>query len=514
MSAIAPGAFLKSLFRGGPRSWPDWVAAVDLGSNSFHMLVAQVKDGHLNIADKVSEMVRLGGGIQKDGTLAPEVEERALACLERFSQRLSDLPPEAVRVVGTNTIRQLGERSPFVARAEAVLGWPIQVISGIEEARLIYSGVAADLEVTDGHRLVMDIGGGSTELIVGEGLTPLYLESLPMGCVALTTRHFADGKLDLARLEGARLDARRILRPAVGLLKGVGWQQAIGASGTFKALERIVLCNGWAEAGITVEAMEKVAERLVAAGRIDAIEIDGLSAQRTPVIAGGWAVAKALMDGLGLERISGAQGAMREGVLYDLLGRVSHDNIRARTVDALCSRYHVDDTQGAAVADTALTLLAEVAKPWKVTGDDPARFLKWAARLHEIGRDVAQSGYHKHGAYVLANADLPGFSRQDQEILSALVRTHRRKFRAAQMRNDLPDKWGETAVRLAVLLRLAVILHRGRTMAHAPSMALTPSKNGLTLQFAEGWLNDHPLTRDDLAAEAELLAPDFTLTVR
>ncbi len=490
------------------------MAAVDLGSNSFHLVVAQVANGHLKIADRVSEMVRLGAGITPNGEISPEVEQRALDCLKRFSERLASIPPEAVRVVGTNTLRQVDAGCGFLIRAEAVLGHPIQVISGIEEARLIYSGVAADLEVGDDRRLVMDIGGGSTELIVGEGQSPLFLESLAMGCVSMTRCHFADGVISAARLDAARLDARRLLRPVVGSFKGLGWEQAIGASGTFKALDRIVRANGWSNEGITPKSMEQMAARLTAAKMVTAIDLPGLSPDRAPVIVGGWAVAKALMDGLGIHTITTAQSAMREGVMYDLLGRVHHEDVRARSVAALAVRYHADAPHAEAVGRTALTLLDGVAVAWELTGDMPALFLSWAASLHEIGREIAHSGYHKHGAYILDNADLPGFTHQEQAVLAALVRGHRRKFRVTQMRAELPRRWIEPTLKLIVLLRLAIILHRGRTMAEAPKIDLTAAPNGLTVGFPKDWLQPHALTQGDLAAEAELLAPQFKLTIR
>jgi len=504
--------FLKGLLGGitGDNT-PDVVAAVDLGSNSFHLVVAQVTDGALKITDQISEMVRLGEGITAAGGISPVVQERALSCLSRFGERLANLPPQAVRVVGTNSLRQMGADCEFIRRAEAILGHPIEVISGIEEARLIYSGVAAGLEVDAGRRLVMDIGGGSTELIIGEGQSPLFLESLAMGCVSITRQHFADGHISAARLEAARLHARRRLRQVVGTFKGLGWKRAIGASGTFKALDKIVRANGWSSDGITPESIQKMAAYFASAENISAITLPGLSQDRVPVILGGWAVAKALMDGLGIELIIVSHSAMREGVMYDLLGRAQHSDIRARSVATLAARYHTDTAHAEMVTRTAMGLLAEVTKAWQLAGETPVQFLSWAATLHEIGRDIAHSGYHKHGAYVLANADLPGFSRQEQQVLSALVLGHRRKFRAAQILAELPQIWGQTTLRLMILLRLAVILHRGRTLESAPPVQLTVLDNGLSLRFPDDWLKNHALTLGDLEAEAAAQAPAFRL---
>jgi len=492
--------------------WPGTVAAVDLGSNSFHLVVAQVAEGRPRVVDRLSEMVRLAAGIDKRRRIAPEVQERALECLRRFGERLKGLPPQAVRAVGTNTLRAAGPHNDFLPKAEEALGHAIEVISGVEEARLIYAGVAHTLEVSEGRRLVMDIGGGSTEVIVGEHLEPLYMESLHVGCVSLSLTHFPGGQITAEGMKKAELAVRRELLPVAATCKNLGWREAIGASGTFRAIDRVVRMAGLGPEGITPKVLTELSAALVRAGHVDKIKLQGLTRERAPVFPGGVAVAKAALTALGIERVVITQGAMREGLIYDLIGRSGAQDMRARTVDAITARYHVDAPHADRVEATARDLWAQAADPWSLGDPEWERLLAWGARLHEIGRDIAHSQYHKHGAYVLANADLPGFSNQEQQRLAALVRAHRRKFPVAVIKEMGGNRKGPLR-HLAILLRLAVILNRARTAEPVPDVNLDPGKDALALTFPDDWLEAHPLTRGDLEAEAAYLEPaGFTLT--
>jgi exopolyphosphatase/guanosine-5'-triphosphate,3'-diphosphate pyrophosphatase len=476
--------------------------------------VARVEGGRPRVIDRLSEMVRLASGLDAARDIVPEVRERGLACLRRFGQRLNDLPPDAVRVVGTNTLRALNPRSDFLGEAETALGHGIEIISGVEEARLIYAGVAQSLEVSDARRLVMDIGGGSTEVIVGERLEPLFMESLYVGCVSVTRKHFPDGVITAEHMARAELAVRMELQPVEALCRNLGWEEAIGASGTFRTIDRVVRLAGWSREGITPQALDGLAAALVQAGHVDRIRLDGVSAERAVVLPGGVAITRAALASLGIQRVLIAQGAMREGVLYDLIGRSGAQDIRARSVAALAQRYHVDAEHADRVEGTARHLLDQVAGPWGLTDPEAETLLGWAARLHEAGRDIAHSQYHKHGAYILENADLPGFSRQEQQRLAALVRAHRRKFPVAAFK-EVPGRRKGPLRRLAMILRLAVILHRGRTPDAVPPVALEPGKSALAMAFPEGWLDAHPLTAGDLENEAAYLeAADFRLTFR
>lgn len=489
------------------------VAAVDLGSNSFHLLVARMGPGELKVVDRLKEMVRLAGGLRTDRTLAPATQERALACLERFGQRLRELPPDRVRAVGTNTLRSARDAGDFLTRAELALGHPIEVVSGMEEARLIYLGVAHSLAVApETRRLVMDIGGGSTELIAGTGHTPTRMESLYMGCVSLTRAHFPEGRLTAEAFRRAETAARQELEPHEQAFRAAGWDEAVGASGTIRAAAKVAAANGWGEGDLTAAALERMTAAMVDLGETDRLDgLKGLGADRAPVFPGGVAILRAAFEALGIERMQPAEGALREGLLHDLMGRLRHEDVRDPGVAALARRYHVDTEHAARVAETAAHALSQAAPGWALPPEWGEPYLRWAAQLHEIGLDIAHGGYHKHGAYVAGNADLLGFTRQEQDLLAALVRNHRRKLTTKAFAG-LPGRWQVPARRLAVLLRLAVVLHRNRSPEPLPELTLEAAGDRLRLAFPPGWLDDHPLTRADLEQEAGFLADaDFTL---
>ena len=494
------------------------VAALDLGSNSFHMVVARWAGGGLHVVDKLRERVALAAGLDAKRRLDAETQQRAIACLERFGQRLREMPGDSVRAVGTNTLRQLRDGSDFVERAARALGHEIEIISGKEEARLIYLGVAHDVAHDagshGGRRLVVDIGGGSTECIIGEDLEVLECDSLYMGCVSYSTRYFAEGRLSRRRMEKARLAARRELESIRRRYGAVGWDHAIGSSGTILAVERILVAEGWSERHITARALRKLRKRLQNGGRVGELSLAGLSEERRDVIAGGVAVLSGVFDSLGIEVMETSQHALREGLLYDLLGRIEHADLRDHTVRQLQLQYHVDREQAARVERAAISLLGEVAKGWGLEGATERKMLAWAARIHEAGLSIARSGYHRHGAYIVAHSDLPGFSREDQQTLAALVRGHRRRIRT-ELFEGLARPRRKTALRLAVLLRVARRLCRSRG-AHPPlPVEVTASGSTIALRFDDGWLDEHPLTGADLEEEAALLRDaGITLSVR
>lgn len=484
---------------------PEVVAAVDLGSNSFHMIVARIGNGHMQVTDRLKEMVRLGEGLGEDKRLDPQVAERALACLERFGQRLRGFPPGSVRAVGTNTLRQLAPDSDFLPRAEAALGHPIEVIAGREEARLIYLGVAHDLAAGTERRLVVDIGGGSTEIIIGLGFSPRLRESLYMGCVDMSRRHFADGRITARAMEKAELTGALEVRPVRELFRRTGWQTAVGSSGTIKSIAAVVAAEGWCEDGISATALLRLREVLVETGRISAITLKGLAEERKPVFAGGVAVLRSVFETLGIQHLQVSEYALREGLIYEMMGRSQHVDVRERTVETLGRHFQIDQDHAQRVRATALALLRRLAAPWSLQDPNHGLMLAWAARLHEIGVMVAHSQHQKHGAYLLRNADLAGFTRPEQTLLAVLVLGHRRKFPVQELA-VLPQGTGETARRLCIILRLAVLLHRGRSSESKPDPTLTTEGDNLVLSFPDDWLADHPLTRLELEEEAERLA--------
>ena len=468
------------------------------------MVVARNTHGQLLILDRLREMVRLGAGLESDGRLNKEVAARALACLERFGQRLRDMRPDSVRVVGTNALRRAKRAEAFLERAREAIGHPIEIVSGIEEARLIYSGVSHTMPAGPGRRLVCDIGGGSTEIIIGEGLQPLELESLQMGCVRLSEAFFAEGRLSPKRMERCRVAARQAIEPYQAAFRRRGWDEAVGSSGTVRAIGDCIRELDPSAPDISAEGLERIIKELGALEHIRDLKLNTLTDDRKLSFAGGVAVLAEVFEQLGIERMKVADGAMREGLLYDLLGRYTDEDARARTVRSMQERYHVDGAQASRVEATAVEFLSQVEEAWSLSDPAIELLLRWAALLHEIGLDVAHSGYHRHGAYLLANADMAGFPREEQKLLSIMVGSHRRKP-AIEDADELSPPWDKRAPAMTLLLRLAVLLHRGRSTVALPALKLTARTDSLEIRFPPGWLDDHPLTLADLHSEIEHL---------
>src|SRR5579872_5935309 len=477
------------------------------------MVVARYSHGQLVIIDRLLEMVRLAAGVAENGRIDKEVAARALACLQRFGQRLRDMHADSVRVVGTNALRLAHRKQAFLERAREALGHPIGIISGVEEARLIYSGGANTMPSEPGRRLVVDIGGGSSELIIGDGLTPLELESLQMGCVSLSERFFRDGKLSAKRVERARMAARLELEPVQAAFRRRGWEHCAGSSGTVRAIGEAIRELDSQALWITPEGLERVIHHMIAAGHTRELRLTPITEDRRPVFPGGTVILTEIFEMLGVKEMRIADGAMREGLLYDMLGRFKNEDARDRTVRAMQRRYHVDLAQAERVEATVLDFLAQVRETWRLEGPLADQSLQWAARLHEIGLDVSHSGYHRHGAYLLENADMPGFPREEQRLLARLVGGHRRKL-ALEGIEELVPPWDRNAVYVMVLLRLAVLLHRGRSPVALPELELKATPKSLEVAFPARWLKEHPLTLADLEQEADYLrANGFRLRV-
>ena len=471
------------------------IAAVDLGSNSFRLQIARVEGDQLYMLDGLREPVRLAAGLTADKYLDAEVQQRALAALGRFAERLRELPREAVRAVGTNSLRVAKNAADFIPQAEHALGFPIEVIAGHEEARLIYLGVAHGLPQSKDNRLVMDIGGGSSEFIIGNGLTPLKLESLYMGCVSFSCRFFPDGKITKQNLKQAELAARNELQTIVADYKGQ-WQQAIGSSGTARAIAEILELNGYSKDGITREGLDKLRAHLLDAGDVQKLNLQGLRPDRIPVLAGGFAIMYAAFYELGITHMDAALGALREGVLYDLWGRFHDNDMRAVTVQQFMQRYHVDAKQAGRVTKLAQTLAQQF--PGSEIDEASLHLLGWAASLHEIGISVAHSGYHKHTAYILANADMPGFSKKEQTRLSMLTLAQRGNLNKLQGQLKISED-----IILAMSLRLAVLFYRNRSDNGLPALHVSFSGTKFHLSIDPGWLAQNPLTETALQDEVK-----------
>jgi exopolyphosphatase/guanosine-5'-triphosphate,3'-diphosphate pyrophosphatase len=480
----------------------DTLAAVDLGSNSFHLEIGRVVERQIYPLDAVREVVRLGGGLTADKRIDRATQARALESLAKLAERLRGFPRQAVRAVGTNALRVAKNASQFLREARQVLGFPIEVISGREEARLIYLGVAHAMPAAVGskieRRLVVDVGGGSTEFIVGTGLEPQLTESLYMGCVSYSLKYFPDGRIDKAGMRAAELAARQELAGIVRAYRAAGWDEAVASSGTARSIENILRENGFAEDGLTRAGLEKLRSLLLKSEKADPDRIAGLRPNRAPVLPGGVAILGAAFDELGLETMKVSAAALRHGVLYDLLGRVQHRDMREATVAQFMRRYHVDAAQAERVKQLSLTVY-DALTPGSEREDDAERLmLEWAARLAEIGLSIAHAQYHKHSAYVLSNADMPGFSRMEQARLARIVLAHRGKLRKMQDAGLDGSDW-----KLVFALRTASLILRSRSDANLPFLRVAADAGGFAIDLPQSWLDESPLSAAALEAEAD-----------
>ena len=483
-------------------SIPERIAAIDLGSNSFHMVIARLVDGNPVIIDKHREMVRLAEGLDEQGNLSLESRDRALLCLERFGQGLRDLPSGAVHIVGTNTLRVAENAMEFRVAAEKALGHSIHVVSGKEEGRLIYLGVAHSLADDSQRRLVIDIGGGSTELILGKQFETQKVASLLMGCVSFSQRYFPKGAITQSRFRKAVLAAQRVLEPFAKGFRQEDWEEVVGASGTMRAAESTI--QGLGKTQVTRKSLGLLMDAMVESGHCDELDLAGLRAERRPSFPGGIAIVKALFDTLEIKKLAISTGALREGLLYDLLGRVGHEDVRERSIALFQKRFSVDLEQATRVENLALDLF-DGANTKKVTQHREARlFLAWAARLHEIGLAVNVRLFHRHGAYLVKNSDLPGFSQDEQNLLAFLLLSQRRRFPDEAL-EGLATKQQPTAICLAMLLRLALLFLRNRSTQATPPLPIRWKEDCLCLTVPGDWLAEHPLTELDLQEECSLL---------
>ena len=477
------------------------------------MIVGELRHGQLAILDRIRETVRLAEGLSAQGEISPDARRRALDCLSRFGERLRDMHANKVRAAGTSTIRRAGKDHDFMTAAEAALGHPIEVVSGIEEARLIYNGVTHSLPPTEGLRLVMDIGGGSTELILGQGPKPRALESLHLGCVSLTERFFPGGEITRARFSGARMAAQLELRPVKAFFRNTDSVEAIGTSGTIRATEAVARELGITDEGLTPDVLEQLIDKVVEFESVDQLSLRGLSERRAQVWPGGLSILAELLRVLNIDYLRVSDGAMREGLLYDLLGRLQHEDARERTVRAMMSRYQVDERQARRVRRTASELYSQCKEQWGFSRQIAGKVLNWAARLHEIGLDISHDEYQRHGAYIAENADMPGFPRAEQHFLAALIGGQRNRIDRKSF-DALPVAWREPALRLLIILRLAVLLNRSRKAGQEIPVRANAVDNTLTVAFDADWLEANPLTIADLEREQEFLGQvGYTLRI-
>ena len=476
-------------------------AVLDLGSNSFHLLIGRLAGGRLVTLGRRKDMVRLAQGLEGDGQLSEPVMARALESLAVFSQQLRNIPRANVRVVGTNTLRAARNADVFLERAEKIIGVPIDVISGQEEGRLIFLGVAKGHASNAIRRLVVDIGGGSTEFIVGRRKAK-RVESLFIGCVSMSEKFFPERRFAREGYRRALTLARAEIQHLADGYGAARWDEAVGTSGTIRYVEAVIDRLTPCDHLITREGIERVVDHLSRSKKPDAMQSLGLSPERVPVFPGGLAILHAAFIELGIERMHVSDYALKEGVLYELADQGEHEDTRRQTMDYLTKQFNIDRRQAARVERLAKSLLPQVTPNLGVERGFAQQALVAAARLHELGLAISHGGYHKHGAYVLENADMPGFSRREQMMLSFLVLNHRRKLRAPEVSSySFKPDWA-----LVLVLRLATLFNRMRIDQRMPAIRLAPARKGWSIELPANWLRKHPLVEEDLRAENEFLA--------
>ena len=481
-------------------------AAIDLGSNSFHLIVVEYAHHQIKVLDKHVEVIRLAGGLDKKGRLSDSVRTKALECLERFSQRLKTVPKKNIRVVGTNTLRRASSSNGFIKQASKALGHDIEVISGFEEARLIYLGVSHSLEDEHDKRLVIDIGGGSTEFIVGRHFEQDSLNSLEMGCVTITNKFFPDGCISPKRLNKAIQHCRLKLLPHKEQINSSHWDVAIGSSGTIKSINSIVRELHNKLSPITFDDLKKIKQALLYFEHIDQINIHGLKKDRIPVILGGFAVLYAAFKSLKINKMFTSSYSLREGLIYEMIGRIEKEDVREKTVKGILSQYNQDKAHLKRVAKATIEFYDQVSGGWDMSSSsfDCRKLLYWSALLHEIGSAISHKRIQKHSAYLLENTDMPGFSQTEQQILALLVLSHKKKIPAELVDSFQMTKNTTILYRLIIILRISVLLFRDRNNHKLP--AASAKDNQFMLFFDTDWINKHTLTQLDLEIEATTLA--------
>ncbi|WP_421280965.1 exopolyphosphatase [Aeromonas taiwanensis] len=474
-------------------------AAVDLGSNSFHMVIARLNEGRMQIVDRIKERVRLAEGMDEQRRMSEEAIARGLDCLALFAERLTNIKPDQIRIAGTYTLRRASNARAFVSEAAKVLNHPIEIISGQEEARLIYQGVAHTQHI-EGQVLVVDIGGGSTELIIGEGFEPKALTSRKMGCVSFTQSFFPNGKLGEKAFNGAVLEAQHQLAPIINQYRKLGWQSCLGSSGSIRTVRDVLQGEEWTDGAITLAGLERLKTEMLKHKKVDQLKLAGLTEERQGVFAAAVAILLGLFTSLPIERMEYSDGALREGLLYEFEERLQHHDIRERTALALSTHYHIDKRQATRVEQSVLALFDALSGPWEMPEEPYRAILGWAARLHEIGLAINYSGIHKHSAYILQNTDLPGFNQDDQALLAALVRFQRKGLKLAEL-PALPNHDEQTVLRCIRILRLAVAAHHRRQDNLLPEWNVQAAGDQLVVTLPLDWCDENRLLMQNLEKE-------------
>jgi exopolyphosphatase/guanosine-5'-triphosphate,3'-diphosphate pyrophosphatase len=438
------------------------LAAVDLGSNSFRLEIGQMDHGQFCRTEYLKETVRQGGGLDEERNLTPEAMQRGWDCLARFGERLAGFNAHEVRAVATQTLREARNRDEFLARGNKVLGFPIDVISGREEARLIYQGVAQSLPQGNERRLVLDIGGRSTELILGEGYDARTMESYRVGSITWSNRYFPDGQFSANAFQMAEIAAKAVMDEALDSYRPEAWQVAYGSAGTVGAVGDVLAAAGWPAGTVSREGLDWLLNKLISAQSADRVRLAGMRDDRRAIIGGGLSVLRAVFDLLQIDNLKLTTGGLRHGLIFDLMGgKEGLADVRSKSVKRLSTKFGADAVHGLRVGKVSTALFDQLQSSAS-KGETPewqrlSRKLNWAAELHEIGSHISHSDCHKHGAYILDNADAMGFSLSELHTLSLLVLGHRGKLRKLNM--DFEDS---AFTQQLLALRLAVALCHAR----------------------------------------------------
>lgn len=463
------------------------LGAVDLGSNSFRVEIGRVDGDRIVTQSYWKETIRLAAGFDSTGHITPEMQSKALAALARFRERLADLPASQVRAVGTQALRVATNSSEFLAKAEATLGYPIEILSGHEEARLVFKGCARTLPPSPNRRLIVDIGGASTEFVIGRGLEAQAYESFHVGCVNTSIRFFKDGIITAEKLDRAIVACAAEFSECEQTFGHHQFDEAYGSAGTFGAVSDICTGLGWSDGEVRPEHLAKLRTLLLQAGNINNVNFPGLKADRREVIAGGLAVLTAVYRTLGIKSMRPASGALRVGLLYEQLGIVQNRDTRDISVEGLMKTAGISVEQAERVADLCVQFLNMLAPN---TVPTELKRVRWAGLLHEIGTTISTSQYHRHGEYIVTNADMPGFSRTDQKHMGLLILAQRGGLSKVSTALSRPNLCMQI-----LSLRLAVIFAHARKPVKLPLMSVEKrSANDIRLHMEGSWLTAHPLT--------------------
>lgn len=479
------------------------VAALDIGSNSFHLVIARILADHVQILHRVKQKVRLADGLDDQGMLSEEAIHRGMQALEECKESMQGFEARTVRIVATYTLRKAINSGEFISAARRILPYPVEVISGVEEARLIYQGVA-HTNADSGSRLIVDIGGGSTEFIIGTGFDPSLMRSLSMGCVNFTKKFFANGELKEKAFHKAITAAHQELEIIADKYRHMGWENCIGTSGTIKTLANLCgeLQGKNARTEITLKDLKALIKHCISVGSVDNLSFNSISQDRLPVFPAGLAVLTAIFESLSIEKMKYSGAALREGVLYEMEERLQHLDIRKRTAESIATRYDVDTQQARRVLHTTNIIFQQVAEDWQIQNPELHNVLGWAALLHEVGLQINSRGVQRHSAYILRNADLPGFNQEEQDLLASLAACHRKKINLEEI-PEFEQFSPQEVHKLICILRLGVLLNIKRQDNIIPDISASVSDMNIAMHFADNWLNDKPLMKADLMSERQ-----------